>query len=88
MRVTVLGHLQRGGTPTARDRVLATRMGVHAVHTFLQGEHNVLVGVRNDMMVTTPLDAALATPKRVDPLGEVVNAARCVGMSFGDKATD
>lgn len=85
VRVTVLGHLQRGGTPTARDRVLATRMGVAAVEAYLRGEHNVLVGVRNDQMVFTPLAQALAVPKRIDPNSDIVLAARRCGMSFGDR---
>lgn len=85
VRVTVLGHLQRGGTPTARDRVLATRMGVAAVEAYMRGEHNVLVGVRNDQMVFTPLAQALAVPKRIDPNSDIVLAARRCGMSFGDR---
>lgn len=84
VRVTVLGHLQRGGTPTARDRVLATRMGVHAVEAYLQGAHNVLVGVKQDQMTLTPLDEALRIPKRVSVESDLVRSARSVGMSFGD----
>jgi len=86
VRVTVLGHLQRGGAPTALDRVLATRFGVHAVDTFMKGEHGVLVGVRGGKMTTTPLPQALEKPKMVDPLGEVCAAARAVGISFGEHA--
>ncbi len=84
VRVTVLGHLQRGGQPSAFDRVLATRMGVHAVDAFLDGEKNVLVGIRGGKMVTTPLEEALSEPRRVDPRGEECNAARAVGISFGE----
>ncbi len=84
VRVTVLGHLQRGGTPTSFDRLLATRMGAHAVHAYLDGESGVLVGIRSDRLVTTPLEQALAVPKRVDPHGEVVRMAKAIGMSFGE----
>jgi 6-phosphofructokinase 1 len=84
VRVTVLGHLQRGGTPSSYDRLLATRMGAHAVEAFLKGENGVLVGVQADRMITTPLTEALAVEKRVDPKGELVRMAKDIGMSFGD----
>ncbi|MCC6810416.1 MAG: 6-phosphofructokinase [Deltaproteobacteria bacterium] len=84
VRVTVLGHIQRGGTPSSYDRLLATRMGAHAVDAFLRGEESVLVGVEGDRMITTPLDKAVAIEKRVDPKGELVRMARAIGMGFGD----
>ena len=80
----ILGHIQRGGTPSSYDRLLATRMGAHAVEAFLAGEKSVLVGVSADRMITTPLSEALKKPKRVDPNGEIVRMARDIGMSFGD----
>lgn len=54
-RVTVLGHLQRGGSPSCFDRVLASRLGVKAVESLIAGEQNVMVGIRNNKMVTTPI---------------------------------
>lgn len=54
-RVTVLGHLQRGGSPTCSDRVLASRLGVKAVELLLDGEKDVMVGVRNNQVVATPI---------------------------------
>ncbi|MGB0973499.1 MAG: 6-phosphofructokinase [Flavobacteriaceae bacterium] len=54
-RVTVLGHLQRGGSPTCFDRVLASRLGVRAVELLLEGEQDVMVGIRNNMVVSTPI---------------------------------
>jgi len=54
-RVTVLGHLQRGGSPTCSDRVLASRLGVNAVELLLNGEKDVMVGLRNNQIVATPI---------------------------------
>jgi len=54
-RVTVLGHLQRGGSPTCADRVLASRLGVKAVELLLDGEKDVMVGLRNNQIVATPI---------------------------------
>ena len=54
-RVTVLGHLQRGGSPSCADRVLASRLGVKAVELLLEGEKDVMVGIRNNKIVATPI---------------------------------
>ncbi len=59
VRVSVLGHMQRGGSPSCFDRVLASRMGVHAVETLLEGTSNVMIGVNNDKMSLTPLEKAI-----------------------------
>lgn len=66
IRVTVLGHVQRGGTPTCRDRVLASRMGVKAVETLLEGKSNFMVGIRNDALLLTPLDKAIKGKSEID----------------------
>jgi 6-phosphofructokinase 1 len=58
-RVTVLGHLQRGGTPTPFDRILGSRMGAFAVDLLLQGQSGVMVGIQNNDMVATPFATAL-----------------------------
>ena len=55
VRVSVLGHIQRGGRPTCFDRVLASRMGVYAIDSLLKGSHNVMVGINNQKMVLSPL---------------------------------
>ena len=55
LRVTELGHIQRGGSPTARDRVLASRLGAHAVSLLKKGIGGVAVGIRNEQMVETPI---------------------------------
>ena len=59
VRVSVLGHMQRGGSPSCFDRVLASRMGVFAVESLLAGKSNVMVGVIDDKMVLTPLEKAI-----------------------------
>ena len=55
-KVTVLGHIQRGGTPSCFDRVLASRMSVKAVELLLDGQKNVMVGLKDDDIITCPLD--------------------------------
>jgi 6-phosphofructokinase 1 len=66
-RVTILGHVQRGGTPVAFDRVLATRFGVTAMDAALGGRCGVMVGLRGTEIVETPLAEALREPKLLDP---------------------
>jgi 6-phosphofructokinase 1 len=64
-RLMILGHLQRGGTPTSFDRVLATRMGVRAAEAALAGEHGVMVACHGQDMTLVPLGAAVAVPRTV-----------------------
>jgi 6-phosphofructokinase 1 len=66
-RMTILGHVQRGGTPTAYDRVLATRFGVAAIEAVSQGAFGQMVALHATDIVRVPLDAALAEPKLLDP---------------------
>ena len=54
-----LGHIQRGGAPTCFDRVLASRMGVHAIDSLLKGTYNVMVGIKDDVMILSPLEEAI-----------------------------
>lgn len=82
-RATVLGHLQRGGSPTAYDRVLATRFGVKAVQLFQEGRYNEMVCLRGNSIGSVPLEEAVAGTKLVDPDSEQVRAAIAVGTSFG-----
>ncbi len=56
MRVVILGHIQRGGSPTCLDRLIASRMGYHAVECLIQGKHNVFVGIMNNKMNYVPLE--------------------------------
>jgi len=64
-RVTILGHLQRGGTPTAFDRILATRMGIRAAEAALEGDHGMMVASIGQEMVLVPLSTAVAEPRLV-----------------------
>ena len=66
VRVSILGHLQRGGRPTARDRILASRTGVEAIEAIIQGQRNVMVGVRNNEVVYVPFADAIRTDKPLD----------------------
>ena len=66
-RMTILGHVQRGGTPTAYDRVLATRFGVAAMDAVADGAFGQMVGLHATDMVRVGLDEALREPKLLDP---------------------
>jgi len=83
-RVTVLGHVQRGGSPTAFDRWLATRYGAAAVRTAAAAGFGRMVALRDGKVIDIPLNDALAVPKRVDLNGDAVLTARGLGISFGD----
>ena len=63
VRVSILGHLQRGGRPTAHDRILASRTGVGAIEAIMQGQRNVMVGIRNNEVVYVPLMEAIRSDK-------------------------
>ncbi len=84
IRVTVLGHLQRGGSPTAFDRVLATQFGVKAFEMVLNGEFGRMVAYKHNDMVTVSLDDATREYNYVNTDSFLVKAARGVGISFGD----
>jgi len=66
VKVSVLGHMQRGGSPTVTDRVLASRLGVAAVEGLLDGRNNVMVGVMNNKVVMTPFKKAIKEHNRID----------------------
>ena len=84
-RVTVLGHLQRGGTPTAFDRMLATRYGAAAVRLAARGGFDRMVALHCGEITDLPLEEATAIPKRVRLDGDAVVTARNIGISFGDE---
>jgi 6-phosphofructokinase 1 len=83
-RVTVLGHIQRGGIPSAFDRWLATRYGAHAVRVAAEGRFGSMVSLHHNQVVDIPLDEALKVPKRVDLAGDAVQTARDLGIIFAD----
>ena len=66
VRVSILGHLQRGGSPSARDRIIASCMGVGAVQAIMQGQRNIMVGYRNNEIVYVPFSECIRTDKRFD----------------------
>lgn len=65
-RVTILGHLQRGGSPTAADRILASRLGCHAILALLDGQRNIMIGMQNSEIVHIPLNKAIQNKKDID----------------------
>jgi 6-phosphofructokinase 1 len=82
VRTTVLGHVQRGGSPTPFDRVLATRFGIHAVRAVTEGRFGCMVAMRGSEITTVPMDEAVARLRTVDPAGDLVRSARELGISF------
>jgi len=83
-RSMVLGHLQRGGAPTGYDRLLATRFGAAAVQAIADKRWGHMVALQSPHLVTIPIEDVLKEVKKVDPQHDVVQAARMIGISFGD----
>lgn len=83
-RVTVLGHLQRGGIPTAFDRILATRYGTGAVNLVMAGKFGEMVCLRTPHIMSVPLAEAVGELRLVPVDGDIVRTAKQVGISFGD----
>jgi ATP-dependent phosphofructokinase / diphosphate-dependent phosphofructokinase len=79
-RVVVLGHVQRGGSPTSFDRILGSRFGVMAVELVRRGALNRMVALRGRSVVAVSLDEAVGTLNRIDPAGELVATARALGI--------
>lgn len=82
-RVTVLGHIQRGGSPSVLDRWLGSRFGVNVLKLIEQEKWGHLVALRGNDIVDVPIAEAIETLKNVDPNGEPVATARAMGISFG-----
>jgi phosphofructokinase-like protein len=83
-RCTVLGYLQRGGSPTAFDRVLSTRYGVAAVEACLDHDYNVMVALQGDKIIRVPLSQAGGKTRNVPLDSELIRAGRRIGVCFGD----
>lgn len=83
-RVTILGHVLRGGTPSAGDRILATRFGACAARQVLAGNHQTMASLRGTEVRAVPITDAEGGPKLVDPDHELVGVARATGISFGE----
>lgn len=83
-RSLVLGHLQRGGVPTGYDRLLAARFGGAAVRAVEDEKWGHMVALQSPHLVTIPIIDVLKEPKRVDPMHDIVQTARSLGIGFGD----
>ena len=71
VKVSILGHLQRGGSPTAYDRILASRLGVASIEALKEGQRNIMVGIKNDQIVYVPISRAVRYTKPIDK--ELIN---------------
>ena len=83
-RATILGHVQRGGTPTANDRILSTRYGVAAVELLMEGKFGNMVALKGNDISYESLENVIGKNKAVDPNGELVKIAKAMAISFGD----
>jgi 6-phosphofructokinase 1 len=84
IRVTVLGHIQRGGSPIPYDRLIATQFGKAAADLVAEGKFGHMVALRGESVVSVPIRDAISNMKLVDPNGQLVSTARSLGVSFGD----
>jgi phosphofructokinase-like protein len=84
VRVTVLGHIQRGGSPSPFDRILSTRFGVAAVDLVARGQFGKMVALRGGCIEAVDITEAVGQMKAVNPQGELVQMAKAIGVSFGD----
>lgn len=85
VRVTVPGHMQRGGEPCSYDRVLATRLGAAAARLIAQEQYGYMVAVKNNDITQVPLSEVAGRLKTVDPECSMIKEAKMVGISFGDE---
>jgi 6-phosphofructokinase 1 len=86
-RCVLLGHLQRGGTPTSVDRLLATRFGVHAVERVLAREWGTMVALTPPDVTAMTLERVVTRQRTVPPDCDLLHAARAIGIGFGDSQT-
>ncbi|MDR3296627.1 MAG: ATP-dependent 6-phosphofructokinase [Prevotellaceae bacterium] len=84
IRCTILGHVQRGGSPVPYDRVLASQYGVKAFEMILEGKFGHMVAYQNAQIVAVPLADAVSQPKLVDPNSHLVHVAKSINICFGD----
>lgn len=78
VRVTILGHIQRGGSPSATDRILASRMGEAAIHALIEDQRNVMIGIQNDELVYIPFSKAIKNQKPIKR--ELLNTLRTLSI--------
>ncbi len=84
-RVTILGHIQRGGTPSTYDRNLSTRFGVHAAKNAIEGNFGYLIALQSGKIELVPLAEAAKGQRLVSPDNDFIRVARSIGISFGDE---
>ncbi len=84
VRVTVPGHMQRGGTPCAYDRVLSSRLGATAALMISKGEFGNMVAIHDHVITSVPLKEVAGKLKTIDPKSDIITEARLLGISFGD----
>lgn len=85
VRITVPGHTQRGGEPCPYDRVLSSRLGAAAGQLILKEKFGYMVGVKNNEVVPVPLEEVAGKLKMVNPDDSIIQEAKALGISFGDK---
>lgn len=85
VRVTIPGHMQRGGSPCPYDRVISTRFGAAAAGLILNKEYGYMIGLRDGETVKVPLEEVAGKLKYVDPDSKIIKEAKLTGISFGDK---
>ncbi|WP_294150522.1 6-phosphofructokinase [uncultured Clostridium sp.] len=85
IRVTVPGHMQRGGEPTPFDRVISTRLGAAAAQMIANEEYGYMVALNDSQITKVPLEEIAGKLKTVDPNSDIVREAKSVGISFGDE---
>ena len=85
VRVTVPGHMQRGGSPCPYDRVFASRLGAEAGKLILKGEYGFMVGYKDREIVKVPLEDVAGKLKMVSPDATIIKEAKMLGISFGDE---
>jgi 6-phosphofructokinase 1 len=84
IRVTTLGHLQRGGKPIASDRILAAQFGVKAFEMVLDGDWGNMVAIQDGELIAVPISEAIEKYNYVDLDSGLVHTARSLGINFGD----
>ena len=82
-RVVVLGHVQRGGSPSPFDRILGSRFGTRAVELVAEGRFGYMVSLRGRSLVSVPIEEAVGSLNRVDPNGELIRSAEDLGIMVG-----
>lgn len=87
VRITIPGHMQRGGSPCPYDRVLSTRLGAAAAELILNKEYGYMVGIKNGETVKVPLEEVAGKLKYVNPNAKIIKEAELTGISFGNKQT-